>query len=438
MRIFIECGISLNSIHNTGIQRVVRNIVRESESVGQQLGVECIPVMFVSNSFRRYAPKSNRKGSLLIVLLGIFLKGLSKLNNLLSRLATKGAYSKLIFIKSYVRHLYFIYQKYHEVGNEGGVISDQPLRGEVLLLLDSNWDAQIWDAVDKFRAEGGHVCAALYDLIPFSHPETVEEHTRIAHTSWWLDAPLHIDSVMCISKAVRDDYFAWQEEQDLTRKLMSEKVGYFHLGADLNKTDLVVQVLTSSAPNFLVVGSLEPRKNHNLILDAFEILWKKKYKINLVIVGASSWKSEQLLDRIQRHPEIGHRLFIIRDASDRDLTMLYGKSEALIIASMVEGFGLPIVEAFQHGTQVICSDIPVFREIAGDHAVYFEPTNAGALANKVSESVSSLRSGLYQKKGVTKEWISWKESTEQLLTRMLAITTNSESSPDLAGDNDLS
>ena len=451
MRIYIDCTITFNCTHNTGIQRVVRNIVRESKSVGQQLGVKCTTVKFDGNNFRTFAPKTDRKVRILLVLMGKILKGISKLSYFLKRFLPATWYSKLSLILS--PHFIYLYSIYQKEQSESGVIlnSKRDYASEnhniniteasdhnILLLLDSNWDVKIWDAVEKFRDNGGHVCAVLFDLIPFSHPETVEKDTLKAHTSWWIGAPLHVDSVMCISKSVRDDFLLWQERHDLTRKLMSEKVGYFYLGANFDKPDLFNQVLTSHVPNFLVVGTLEPRKNHNLILDAFDILWTKKYQINLVIVGSIGWKSKKLLDRIQKHPEFRHRLFLIKDTSDHDLTLLYSKSEALIIASLAEGFGLPIVEAFQHETKVICSDIPVFREVAGDHAVYFDPTNPANLANKVSESTSSQRNGRYQKKSVTKEWISWKESTEQLLTRVIAITTNSEKSPELSDDNDLS
>jgi alpha-1,2-rhamnosyltransferase len=454
MKIFIECGISLNSPYSTGIQRVVRNIARESELVGQQLGFECIPVIFVGNSFNRYNLKSDRINSSLLGGDGIFLKVLRNFNNLLSRLPLKIGYSKFkIIVKPYIKSLYFKYATDHKFGIEDDVMGGRPLHyppnklqqdtvsaeePNILLLLDSNWDSQMWDSVDKFRSEGGHVCAVLYDLVPFTHPETVEDNTREAHTSWWKEVPLHVDSVMCISQSVREDFLVWQQKEKFSSPIPAEKVEFFYLGAEYNQADPFIQVLSLDIPIFLVVGSLEPRKNHALILDAFEQLWEQGYEINLTVVGAHGWKSQEVIDRIKNHPELGQKLVFINDATDRDLVILYERSAALIIASLAEGFGLPIVEAFRYGTKVICSDIPVFREVAGDQAEYFEPTNAEALANKVSESVSSLRNGLYQKIGVTKEWITWKESTEQLFTRVLAIATNSASSPDSGVDNNSS
>jgi len=438
MKIFIECGISLNSPYNTGIQRVVRNIVRESESVGQQLGVECIPVMFAGNSFRIYKPKSDRKDSSLIVLLGIFLKGLSKLNNLLSKLPPKMGYSKLkIIVRPYSRPLYFKCQNLHELGNEDDIMSDQLLHGmpnkpqqeiasaeepDVLLLLDSNWDVQMWGAVDKFRAKGGHVCPVLYDLIPFTHPETVEEHTRIAHTSWWLDAPLHVDSVMCISNTVRNTFLQWQNEFDLERKIPADKVGYFYLGSELsvveNEQLSLLELVSCGVPYFLVVGSIEPRKNHSTILDAFEILWQRGEMINLLIVGGHGWKSQNFIQRVEQHPLLNKHLFMPERVNDTELNCVYKAAEALIIASFEEGFGLPIVEACQRGLDVICSDIPVFHEVAGDRATYFDPYDPASLMQVIDSQISRTAHLSGNDKKVV-NWITWRESAKQLFTRVL-------------------
>lgn len=411
----------MSSHVNTGIQRVVRNIISHIESVSGELGVDYCLVQFVNNTFLEL-----NNAELPKTFLRMFLRVFDALACTMFskpiyyglRNKFKGCFKRLL-IKDSGKDIYQILDcKRQILKDKAEDITCRP----ILLLLDSTWDTNMWEVVDRFRNNGGHVCAVLYDLIPFTHPDTVEESTRIAHTKWWAEAPLHVDSIMCISQSVRDDYFVWQERQNLARKLVPEKVGYFHLGAELNQNDPVIQILTSSEPTYLVVGSLEPRKNHAFILDAFEQLWQQEYVINLVIVGAFGWKSEELLNRIQNHPEYGHRLFLIRDASDRNLIALYDKSEALIIASVAEGFGLPIVEAFQRGTKVICSDIPVFREVAGDQAVYFDLASPASLALRVSESAGAIRRGSIQEKNVIMKWITWRESTVQLLSRLQAVS----------------
>jgi alpha-1,2-rhamnosyltransferase len=298
------------------------------------------------------------------------------------------------------------------------------LEGElppVLLLLDSTWNNAIWDHVDAFRINGGIVCAVLYDLIPFTHPDTVEELTLMSHTSWWSQAPNHVDAIMCISQSVRRDYLTWQGTQHFNHPLPPESVGCFYLGSEIEYTDPVVRLLTEGDPFFLMVGSLEPRKNHKTVLDAFDQLWESELRVRLAIVGAFGWKSEELLERIQNHPQLNRQLFFIRDASDRDLTSLYSKTTSLIIASLAEGFGLPIVEAYQQGARVICSDIPVFREVAGEKARYFDALNSASLAAQVvahMQETGQAPTGAHVK---IKNWISWYQSAVQLIDQVNRI-----------------
>lgn len=415
----------MSSHINTGIQRVVRNIVDHAKSISNELGMDCHLVAFAHNGFGELTVSNQSVAATSKVKLFLIA-----IDRFLGAIVPKGIYFVLrnriktrckwrLTRQKNGRDICQIVDGWQSKPQD---MPEQNPEHPTLLLLDSTWDSTMWEAVDRFRSNGGHVCAVLYDLIPFTHPDTVAEGTRIAHTQWWAEAPLHVDSIMCISRSVRDDYLAWQEKKKLARKLLPEKVGYFYLGAELKQNDPVIQILTSSLPTYLVVGSLEPRKNHAFILDAFEQLWRQGYDVNLAIVGAFGWKSEKLLDRIQHHPEFGRKLILIRDASDRDLTALYDKSEALIIASLAEGFGLPIVEAFQRGTKVICSDIPVFKEVAGNRAVYFDLASRESLASRVSESVDALGGGAAQQRDVAMEWITWRESAMQLFSRLQDVS----------------
>jgi alpha-1,2-rhamnosyltransferase len=269
----------------------------------------------------------------------------------------------------------------------------------------------------------------LYDLIPFTHPQTVEENTRIAHTLWWKQAPLHLDSVMCISQTVRAEFLQWQNQQKLAKQLTPEQVGYFYLGSEL-KTDFdapqVVHILLKNEPYFLVVGSIEPRKNHALILDAFELLWPDEGAPNLVIVGGHGWKTESLRSRMINHPLINKKLFLFERTNDAELACLYRNTAALVIASFAEGFGLPIVEAFQHGAKVICSDIPVFREIAFQRAVFFNVSSSMDLADKIGQNLSHISPPSIINTKHPTEWLTWEESSAQLFDRLFKCIETSK------------
>ena len=428
--IYIECGTTNRNPVNSGIQRVVRNIVREAQYISANMGVMCIPVEYVHERFQVLEEKNHNHSTTsrqTNFLFSIIIR--------LDQFAQQSYFSSTYYrfrhiIKSVVRKKISIKKKntpsepiFDNTEEQSNSPSKRYASSPILLLLDSSWIPGMWSEVEKFRAAGGHVTAVLYDLIPFSHPDTVAEATRIAHTTWWSKAPLHVDSVICISQSVREEFLAWQETQKLPRKLAPERVGYFYLGADIAKNDPVLVLITDSIPFYLVVGSLEPRKNHALVLDAFEQLWQRGHEIRLVIVGAFGWKSERLLERIYAHPELNKRLYLIRDASDRDLATLYSKTAGVIIPSIAEGFGLPIVEAFQHGTSVICSDIPVFREVAGVDAVYFDPYDSNSLVKVLSSSSIPGDDQYIVKNSAKKCWLSWQESAESLLSCVNTMAT---------------
>ena len=433
--IFIECGTAMSSPFNTGIQRVVRSIVRELESMGHSYGQQCIPVRFAGTQFHVVDTAIAKTPELPAPRESCFSVFVSKLAKLLPWVPCLRIYQKILRImaalvrpgRRKIEHdasilsVQDMFKDKREGAEHAQTVSTPP----ILLLLDSTWDMHIWPVVDEFRASGGHVCAVLYDLIPFTHPDTVEEHTRELHTSWWLEAPLHLDSVLCISQAVRDQFLSWQQEVGLSRRLAPEQVAYFYLGSELHTEneddDQLSLILDRKDPYFLVVGSIEPRKNHDVILDAFEILWQEGKRVNLVIVGGHGWKSEAFIDRVSMHPMYKKRLFLLRKTTDAELVLLYSQTAALIMASIAEGFGLPIVEAFQRGAEVICSDIPVFREIAEDHATYFDPASPISLARTISQKYGPLERSLSQKRtSGTVSWITWKQSAEQLLLKLLA------------------
>ena len=171
----------------------------------------------------------------------------------------------------------------------------------------------------------------------------------------------------------------------------------------------------------MMVGSIEPRKNHQCVLDAFDLLWQQGNNVRLVIVGAFGWKNDAITARIRQHEKLNDRLFFINDASDRDLVALYGKTSGLVIASLAEGFGLPIVEARLRGVPVICSDIPVFREVARDDACYFDALVPSSLAAAITDQASQQHNTAGAPHAARASWISWNASARNLLSQLVQL-----------------
>jgi glycosyltransferase involved in cell wall biosynthesis len=420
--IYLECGTTLNSSFNTGIQRVVRNIVNNKKSIENLNFVdECHLVKYEDQNFyvlpiKVYSPDIVQADVVLRFLqsTGTFFKdqcnpGLYKIVKYL----VHSTYAALVNARIRSRHIKKVKK---EDGARLSINAHKISSGtnKILILLDSSWHDDMWTQVSNFQKSGGIVYAVLYDLIPFSYPETVEANTRKLHTNWWKQAIKKLDGVVCISKAVQSEFNEWQ------LKITNNKlpVDYFYLGSELNEDDPVIKVVNAPSPFFLMVGSIEPRKNHALVLDAFDSLWLRGVSGSLVICANNSWMSEKLVGRIKTHPQLNQQLFLVEKASDRDLVYLNKSCCALIMASFAEGFGLPIVEALQLGAKVICNDIPVFREIGGENVSFFSFNNSNSLALLIEDHINqNLTAGKLEKK-----WISWSESAQMLAEKCLSLS----------------
>lgn len=276
------------------------------------------------------------------------------------------------------------------------------------------------------RARGVRQYFVVYDLLPLLRPDCFNPTLLPLFRSWYEAIAEISDGVLCISRAVADEFEGWlhQARPDRLRPL---EIGWFHLGADLAGTGVVgTAEHTDDAglsglgdrPTFLMVGTIEPRKGHAQALSAFERLWAQDREVNLLIVGRPGWLVEDLVDRLRQHPMRGRRLFWFENADDNLLLAAYGRASALLMASEGEGFGLPLIEAAHHGVPLIVRDLPVFREIAGEHAHYFHGYAAEDLA-------VALESWLYlDDRGVAPrstgmQWKTWPEAVAQLADVLL-------------------
>jgi len=134
-----------------------------------------------------------------------------------------------------------------------------------------------------------------------------------------------------------------------------------------------------AGPYFVSVGTIEPRKNHHVLLEAWRGLAAQlgARTPKLVLVGQRSWDCAQVIDAIGRAPLAGH---VIETGvlSDADLMRWLQHAQALLMPSWIEGYGLPVAEALAAGVPVIASDLAVFREIAGDIPEYADPARSAS------------------------------------------------------------
>ena len=137
-------------------------------------------------------------------------------------------------------------------------------------------------------------------------------------------------------------------------------------------------------PYLLFLGTLEPRKNIAVLLEAYERAWRASQLVRgteLCIAGALGWHTEPIqraFDRVHRATSGAVRL--VGYVSEHEKAMLLRAARLFVFPSLGEGFGLPVLEALAYGIPTIVSDLPVFHEVAGDAALYVDPKNREQLA----------------------------------------------------------
>lgn len=316
-----------------------------------------------------------------------------------------------------------------------GWVTDEPVqawREDVFVGLDLQPNGAIHqqDALFDLHCRGVRVHFVVYDLLPILMPDFFVDGGRGLHQGW-LEAITRFDGAICISQAVANELAGWLEEFKPQRGRRFD-VSWFHLGADTENSVPTTgmpsdapQLLTAlnARPSFLSIGTIEQRKGQAQMLSAFESLWAQGCEINLVLVGKEGWKVDALVGRLRGHFELGKRLFWLEGISDEYLERVYCASSCLVAASEGEGFGLPLIEAAQHGLPIIARDIPVFREVAGMHAFYFRNDNdPQVLADAIQEWLAlDQADSAPQSKAMP--WLTWAQSAAQLLN--IVVSNNS-------------
>ena len=278
-----------------------------------------------------------------------------------------------------------------EPGGEDLVCSQ---RGDVFLGLDLNFAMPgLWPWLETARRQGSSVLFIVYDLLPVTMPELFGSDVQALYKHW-LSAIIEIsDGLLCISRTVANDLRRWIDTHG-TRRREQLRIGWFHQGTTLHSTAApsVLDVdlrhtfdVMSRHKSVLSVGTIEPRKGYRQVLDAFEAVWSRGHDVTLTIIGSRGWLVDDLLMRLDTHPERGRRLFWLAGVSDAVLAETYRRADLLLVASFGEGFGLPIIEAAQFGLPVLARDIPVFREVLGEAGAFFDTADPIVLADRLED-----------------------------------------------------
>lgn len=433
MKFFIECTNTYRTHHNSGIQRVVRSLVKSAFASDES--AVCVPVIYSKRKFVGIKalipfpvePKAGTSAAVVEPVYSFARTMFHRTTAMITRVLpfepvirfvyaprTRFGLAMMIFLPIQI----FRFARGKRAQDEFNTVSMQA--GDVLILLDSSWNTDFWPSVEAARRRGIKIAVVIYDLIPLLHPQFCLPATVAAYRSWLEQALSRADMLIAISRTT-----ALTIQNELSKFFPSYRlpcISYFWLGSELDGETVgntpispgLVEICSSDVPTYLYVSTIEPRKNHRYSLAAFEELWAMGVHANYMIVGRAGWDCEEFLSEVQGHREFGKQLFFQSSVDDRELAFLYKNAAGLIFTSFTEGFGLPVIEGLQRRLPVFASDIPVFREI-GRAGVQFvdlaSPISlALALATHIENGTPKASAGT--------RWLTWSNSLSLLKNRI--------------------
>lgn len=258
-------------------------------------------------------------------------------------------------------------------------IAFQP--GDIFFGLDFSLD-DVWrmrNELQRMRRNGVQLWYLVHDFLPHVCPEWFSALTVLRFRNWLAVLAGTADGFFCVSQSVANQLhdimtadFGMDEAFLVEVIPMGWDIANSNPSLGLPEGFSALLSRVRKTPTILMVGTIEPRKGHRHALRAMEVLWRAGAEVQLVIVGGMGWKMADFLAELSTHPENGRRLLQVGKVSDEALGHLYAACCGVLLPSLGEGFGLPLVEALGHGKPVLARRLAVFEPHADKGVMFFD------------------------------------------------------------------
>ena len=243
-----------------------------------------------------------------------------------------------------------------------------PERSDLLYLNVGHTGLEGPSLVKWTKDSGVRAIFLIHDLIPLLHPDYCRPGEQAKHERRIENVLLSATGIIGNSEATLRDIRVFANARGMS---MPPAVAAFIAGPP---TPAEVPPRRFDRPHFVIVGTIEGRKNHALLLH----LWRRMAADGsevpiLVIVGQRGWEADEAIAMLDRSDDLRGHVIELGSCTDLQLAAIIRGAQALLMPSFAEGFGLPVAEALELGTPVIASDLSVFREFAGNIPTYLDP-----------------------------------------------------------------
>ncbi|MFG6357366.1 MAG: glycosyltransferase family 4 protein [Acetatifactor sp.] len=261
-------------------------------------------------------------------------------------------------------------------------------RGDIFFDLDAVWMCRMRRSylLPILKGQGVRIVAHIYDIISVTHPQYCLER-GVYQFMDYLGAHLqYADQLIVNAQATVDELRRLADELEIP--LPSCYVA--PLGADFRQHCQIpgeqvpenVRQAADSAPYILMVGTIEPRKNHRLLLQAYDA-GLREAGYHIILAGYTGWHMERFMQELYARADYNRGIYHFDSLGDSAVDYLYQHARFLAFCSYAEGFGLPLLEAVSRGTPVVAADIPVSREVMGEYCDWFRQDDPADLCRAV-------------------------------------------------------
>ncbi|RAT13175.1 MULTISPECIES: glycosyltransferase [Lonsdalea] len=358
-RLYIDCTSTFRSGLNTGVQRVVRSLIAQTDTFSDITQLECIPVSYQFNGFYTLDDAKDIT--------------LDNLND----------FTPLDF-----------------------------LFRDVYLCPDAFWSAGMTSWYNYFRDQGVSIATVIYDLIPIMHPEFCDPKAAQEFESALVDVIKKSDLLFTISESTRQDLLTYCAS--IGETLDDDRCPVIPLAPALqSEKQLIDTRRIPTEPFFLMVGTVEPRRGYVEAVAEYQAYLTAGGQASLLIIGKEGGAAGAISESLRR---AGTKVKWLSDASDAELMAAYQQAMAVVCPSHSEGYGMSVSEGIAYNGLVLANRLPVFGEFAGAWPYYFDINRKGDLARLLEDTPNLTR--LVKAPGMG----SWRDTARAIALNLVDIS----------------